>query len=105
MIFITGGKSQGKTEFAKTFGLNVIDDLEKIIKKWLLNGDDLTQKIEDLLKEENCVIVCCEIGCGIVPMDKFDRIYRETTGRSACQIAKVATQVYRMNCGIAQRIK
>lgn len=104
MIFITGGKCQGKTEFAKTFGMKVIADLEKTIKRWILMGEDIEAKTQELI-DQDCVIVCTEIGCGIVPLEKDDRIYREVTGRVACQIAKQADEVYRLSCGIAQQIK
>lgn len=104
MIFIIGGVCQGKSEFAKSFGLPVFDNLEKSIKKWLENGDDIDAKINSIL-EEKSVIVCTEIGCGIVPLEKTDRIWREETGRTACKIAQRAEKVYKMEAGIPQQIK
>ncbi|MFI3325633.1 MAG: bifunctional adenosylcobinamide kinase/adenosylcobinamide-phosphate guanylyltransferase [Clostridia bacterium] len=105
MIFITGGKSQGKTEFAKSFKLNLTDNLEDLIKNWLEENKNIEEKINELFIDEKSVIVCLEVGCGIVPLDKQERIYREVVGRTACLVAKKADEVYRLNCGIAQKIK
>lgn len=53
----------------------------------------------------NLIIVCDEIGNGIVPMEKEERIWREETGRILCKIAEKATKVERIICGIPQIIK
>lgn len=57
--------------------------------------------------EENpgLVIIADEIGSGIVPMERDERIYRETTGRLLCRIAKKADSVERIICGIPQKLK
>ena len=46
-----------------------------------------------------------EIGNGIVPMDAFEREYREQTGRILIELAKEAEEVIRVICGIGQKIK
>lgn len=51
------------------------------------------------------VLVTDEIGCGIVPADAFERLYREETGRLCCRIAGEAKAVWRVCCGIGMRIK
>lgn len=53
----------------------------------------------------DCVIVCDEIGNGIVPIDAFEREYRERTGRIMVELAKKAEEVVRVICGIGQKIK
>ncbi|RGT73539.1 adenosylcobinamide kinase [Ruminococcus sp. AF18-22] len=45
------------------------------------------------------VVVSGEIGCGLVPVDGFDRLYREKTGRICTCIAKRAASVIRVVCG------
>lgn len=64
---------------------------------------------EDILtfidKNRDCVIISDEIGNGIVPMDAFEREYRETTGRILIELAGKADEVVRVICGIQQRIK
>lgn len=117
MIFITGGKAQGKTVWAETFATTVVDNLEDKIWDWMIDAlksidDDkeiqqnIFEKIEQLIaNEKESVIVCREIGCGIVPIDKKEALWREVTGRSACMLAKTASDVYRMQAGIPQKIK
>ncbi|MFI3226084.1 MAG: bifunctional adenosylcobinamide kinase/adenosylcobinamide-phosphate guanylyltransferase [Clostridia bacterium] len=105
MIFITGGMSQGKTTFAHNFNLEIIDNLHIIIKNWLDNSENIEENIKNLLKKDDIVIICQEIGCGIVPMDKNERVWREVTGRTACIIAKKAEKVFKLDCGIAIQIK
>lgn len=51
------------------------------------------------------IIVTDEIGYGIVPIEKQERLYREMTGRLCCILAKEAEEVWRVCCGIGQRIK
>ena len=46
-----------------------------------------------------------EIGNGIVPLDAFEREYREQTGRAEILLAKKADEVVRVICGIGQKIK
>ena len=38
-------------------------------------------------------------------MDKGDREWRETVGRTCCYIAKKADEVVRVVCGVGNRIK
>ena len=61
----------------------------------------------DRFCEENpdCIVICDEVGCGVVPANEFDRKYRETVGRCCCRIASKADTVVRITCGVAQRIK
>lgn len=51
------------------------------------------------------ILVTDEIGCGIVPADAFERLYREETGRVCCRLAAEARQVWRVTCGMGMRIK
>lgn len=51
------------------------------------------------------VIIANELGCGVVPMDAFDRNFRETEGRLLTRLAKKSTEVHRVVCGIGTVIK
>ena len=51
------------------------------------------------------VVVCREVGCGVVPMDRGDRDRREAVGRLCCDLAREAEAVYRLQCGLAMRLK
>lgn len=54
---------------------------------------------------KNCIIISDEIGNGIIPLDAFEREYRERTGRILVELAGRARAVERVICGIAQKIK
>ena len=51
------------------------------------------------------IITSNELGCGIVPMDRNDREWREASGRASVRLARNSVRVYRLVCGIASRIK
>lgn len=124
MILVTGGCFQGKTAYAcKQFGIapeETVDGMDcpmeqiyrakllyhfhEYIRRLMKEGQDL-----DLprLHRENpdLILVTNELGYGVVPIDKFDRDYREKTGRICCEIAKEAREVHRVVCGIGTVIK
>lgn len=58
-----------------------------------------------LHRNDNCIIISDEIGNGIVPVEAFEREYRERTGRILIQLAQKAEEVERVICGIGQKIK
>lgn len=51
------------------------------------------------------IVTMDEVGCGIVPLDKGERDYREAVGRAGQILAAHADTVYRMICGVPVRIK
>ncbi|BBK78445.1 MULTISPECIES: bifunctional adenosylcobinamide kinase/adenosylcobinamide-phosphate guanylyltransferase [Clostridium] len=134
MIFIIGGENQGKLEYLFNISrfkkedvvdcLNVdglkaeeilmsnkpvIYNFNNLIKELLVVYDDeekVKEKIKKMIKENRkAVIISNEIGYGIVPIDKFERRYRELTGRICCEIAKESKEVHRVICGIGTIIK
>lgn len=134
MIFIIGGENQGKLEYLFNISRfkkeNVVDCLNvdglkaeeilmsnrpviynfnNLIKELLVVYDDeqkVKEKIKKMIKENRkAVIISNEIGYGIVPIDKFERRYRELTGRICCEIAKESKEVHRVICGIGTIIK
>ena len=58
-----------------------------------------------LKKNSGILIVCDEVGCGLVPVDAFEREYREAAGRICTAFADRADRVDRVVCGIGMRIK
>lgn len=104
MILLIGGSYQGKTEYARENfkEKRILNRFHMIIKEMLENGSKI-----DLSKilENYDVVISDEIGNGIVPLDKFERIWREETGRALCDIAKASDEVYRIYAGISVRIK
>ena len=69
-------------------------------------GENPKESILDFFtKYPDCILISDEIGNGIVPMDAFEREYREQTGRILIELAKEAEEVIRVICGIGQKIK
>ena len=101
MVLITGGAYQGKLEFAKekykftkwtdgaVCGMDeirscrVLVHFHLFIRRWLQAGKTQEELIRLLLEqgedqqEEKRIIICDETGCGLVPVDAFEREYRE----------------------------
>lgn len=132
MILVTGGGCQGKLEFAKekygfaewTDGENcplddirscrVMDHFHLFIRRWLQAGktpEELTGLLMNRVREmesaspDRMIFISDEIGCGLVPMDAFEREYRDVSGRICTALAEQADVVYRVVCGIGQRLK
>ena len=53
----------------------------------------------------DAIVICDELGYGIVPIKKQERIWREQTGRLMIELAKQAERVERILCGLGQRLK
>lgn len=51
------------------------------------------------------LIVSDEVGYGVVPIDAFERRYRETVGRVCTELAAASSRVHRVICGIGTVIK
>lgn len=113
MILIIGGAHQGKSLYAEQYreqGYELINAYHEIIREQLEQGLDPQKEAERLLAErtdsmEKLVIISNEVGYGLVPMDAFQRQYREQVGRVHCYLAKEADQVIRVVCGIGMELK
>lgn len=64
---------------------------------------DLAAKLRE--KNPDITILTNELGSGVVPVDQFDRIYRDELGRVCEELASEADEVYRVICGIGMVIK
>lgn len=119
MILVIGGAYQGKAEYVKEQLLAELSeqfpDTEYVVENaWHLKvkeqmkaGIDPMDAARKLLEmtEGNLVVICDEVGYGVVPVDAFERAFREKTGRVCCYFAKEAQQVIRVVCGVGKRIK
>ena len=121
---IIGGAFQGKTHYAtKTYpGLELTDgfncpldeigncvavnEFHSFTRRWLSEGRTKEALLTILGKNENIqLLISDEIGYGLVPIDDFEREYREFHGRVMTELAEKADCVERVVCGIPQRIK
>lgn len=108
MIMITGGCFQGKTEFAKKQfpGLELVDHFEQKIRNCIRQSQDVGTYTKTFIQEHpDAVVLMDEIGNGIVPLDKEERLWREAAGRAGCMLAEKAEKVYRVMAGCGIRIK
>ena len=78
--------------------------IRRILKE---EGEEAVDAFAEELFRKNpgLVIVSTELGCGIVPVDPFDRLYREKVGRILCKAVEQAEEVYRVIAGIPVCIK
>ena len=135
MILIIGGYAQGKLGYVKRkynicnediydFEKSDDFDFEKnttvvmsdrqlvfynvnyLIKKATEDGYNIDVRLEKLINNyPNAIIVTDEVGNGVVPIDKNERLLREKIGRIQCMMAERADEVIRVVCGIGQKIK
>ena len=127
MKLVIGGTAQGKLEYVLlkhdvqknmvwdgvlpndrelNGNIVIINHLHQWIKNCMVSGGCPEDEIMSFLDcNEDCIIICDEIGNGIVPIDPFEREYRERTGRIRVQLAMRAEEVERIICGIGQKIK
>jgi len=113
MILVVGGEGSGKRLLAASLGYTadeiadavvdmrpVLCHLEQIVFRNPACADEL---LPLLLKKE--VVLCNEVGSGVMPVDDAERLGREATGRLCILLAQQADCVIRMVCGIPEVIK
>ena len=126
MIMITGGAFQGKKEYVKNrfgfsddeilnggsceldavFTAKCVTDYQLAVKRLLEENADPEKFTRRLCRENSgAVIIINEIGGGIIPLEKSERIWREETGRAGCIIAENSREVIRLVCGVPVKIK
>lgn len=125
MIFIIGGAYSGKTGYAVSMGIDrekiingkdmdinetdgivCIKNYHLLIKRLINSGIDPFVFTKEILKKNSGIVVISdEIGNGVIPLEKQDRIWREETGKVCCYIAENAERVIRLVCGIPTVIK
>ena len=105
MKLYIGGAHQGQEEFARREnpGADIIPDFHLLLKGF--DGDPRAFAEDFCREHHDAVIVADEIGCGVVPIDRNDRTWREAAGRALCVLAQKSESVTRVVCGIGVRIK
>lgn len=109
MILIIGGAYQGKTQYAKEhFDKNytIWNHYHETVRQQLLDKKNPVDEAErKLFGQDKLIIISNEVGYGLVPVETFEREYREAVGRVNCFFAKEAEQVIRVVGGIGNRIR
>lgn len=134
MIFVFGGAYSGKYDFVKEkyhlsdddiidftgYRFDDVDrlsdaiyyhrciyDIHNLLRGLIDAGIDKKVFLDmiDKIKDTEVICVSDDISCGIVPLDKNDRIYREEVSRVNTYIAKKSTEIYRIFAGIPTKIR
>lgn len=115
MELIIGGAFQGKLEYAmERYGLTDADVCDLALDA-PVPGKRCYRHLEALSRREDvtpylplfrdAVVITREVNGGIVPMDGQERAWRERYGLQLQQLAKKATHVTRVFCGLAEELK
>lgn len=121
---IIGGAFQGKLDYAKKLYPNIewtdgsecaleeiatcsaMNCFHLFVRRWLKAGRTKEELTDTLRKRDReLILICDEVGCGLVPVDAFEREYREAVGRICTVFARRADRVDRVVCGIGTQIK
>ena len=130
MRLIIGGFAQGKLDYAvgkygkpdriwdggqksglpEQEGSWILNHLHLWIREKSASADFSSEKLTELLlswirRHPDCILICDEIGAGIVPAEAKQREWREATGRICIRLAAEAESVERVVCGLGQRLK
>lgn len=113
MILVIGGVGSGKRDYVRELGYEdaLMADAVMDERPVLYNLQDLVfsqpEKAMDLMDAllEKDVVICHEVGSGVIPALAHDRAGREATGRLCSRLAAQADKVVRMICGIPLVLK
>lgn len=122
MKLIIGGTGQGKLDYAlsrtgctmnqvartpeEAKQAKIWNHLERSLRVLDGAGEDCGAIVREVLcANPDIIILCDEVGCGVVPVAPEERRWRELTGRICCGLAKEAETVERVFCGIPMVLK
>ncbi len=124
MILVTGSYGNGKSEYVrKAFGeieilngevcnfekvksCSCIENYHTFVRRLSENGINPVEYTEELISlNKRLIVIIDEIGCGIVPIEKTERKWRENVGKCGSMIAAASDRVIRICCGIPVVIK
>ena len=107
MILIIGGAGQGKLDYVlrKTgYGPDqVAHTPEEAKQKPVFDGLEQWPHLDEgelLAANPEIILICDEVGCGVVPVDPAQRAWREAVGRLCCRLAARAGRVQRVFRGL-----
>lgn len=132
MILIIGGSNQGKLGWVKEHygltdddiafgarlevkpgepldlsGCRALYGLHKLMLQTVeWSEEERATLVQELLAlPKDFIVICKEIGLGLVPVEQAGREYREVVGRTCCDLAAASEEVWRVFCGLGQQIK
>ncbi|MCI8491854.1 MULTISPECIES: bifunctional adenosylcobinamide kinase/adenosylcobinamide-phosphate guanylyltransferase [Anaerotruncus] len=126
MTLIIGGRAQGKRAYAlcqtglgsdhicdgevcplnAAFDQPILDRLHLLVRRLMEAGQDARQVVlNGAAAHPELTVICDEIGCGVVPVDAFERAWREQVGRICCALAEQSLRVVRVYAGLPTVLK
>lgn len=122
MKLVIGGAYQGKTDYVmkkyniprekmldeNSFDINKVSEFSAVNHFHLIlkNTDDQEELCRGIIeKNPEMIFILDEIGCGIIPIDRSERLWRERVGKAGCYLAERAESVERIICGMSVKIK
>lgn len=112
-VLVIGPENSGKRDYARSLGYAetemsadifsdspVLLDLHKAVMNWSGNPEEMMPRLL-----EKKVILCSEVGSGIIPVSRELTQARITTGKLCSQLAQQASSVIRILCGIPTVLK
>lgn len=129
MIVIVGGRYQGKREFARklsgleetefaamvaqagrispeeAIGKRCLVDFQDFLRRIMESGTDPQEFVSAVLETEPEIVTLAEVGSGLVPMERFERDWRDAVGVAGQRLVARADTVYRVTCGLPLLIK
>lgn len=126
MKLITGGAYSGKKRFVtenmnifpqdiadgsecdfnEVFTAKCVINYHSLVKRIIAENNDPVAFTEKLCEENSGItVIMDEIGCGIVPVERTERLWREDCGRCGCILSGKSDTVIRVVCGIGTVIK
>lgn len=125
MILVFGGAYQGKSSFVEEkfgvkkdmmyhcsdknglcFDSKVINNLDAYILGAVgRNENPISYIVRNLENLRDKIIVCDDVSCGIVPLGKDLRLFRDNAGKILQILSREADEVYRVFCGLGERLK
>lgn len=119
MKLIIGGRGQGKLDYVREkykirpdeiaceLGENqVVYGLHSIVKNLAQEGEDpVSVVLRHAESHPETIYICDEVGSGVVPIDQFERQWREAVGRVCTALAGRAEKVERIFCGLPMILK
>lgn len=113
MTLIIGSAASGKRSYAASLGYTAADMSDAV-----LDGRPVVYNLQDLVARDPMgseallpalldkqVVICNEVGSGVIPDNRQDRMAREQTGRLCVLLARRAQRVVRMVCGMPTVLK
>lgn len=109
MKLYIGGVYQGQEELARAEnpGLPCYPDFTKpsAAPSWRRIKTRANLPGSSAPRTPDAIVVANEVGAGVVPIAKEERLFREAVGRALCIVAQESESVTRCVCGIGVRIK